>query len=250
MSKKKKSSIPTEAVRAVRSRVEERTRRQHGGDTGRVVPDVSAPGGARADLRIRVEEIATNAVAVRETLPQAFVDHVLEDPVDPPWQAAGDARIDLSVDAEAELVRVRGEGTFLLRHACVRCLRDVDFDLDVVLDLRLAPGLPEVPDEAGVAMGDELDEEGELLDPDEADLVPFDGRVIPLVDLLREQVFLEVPVHPACDTEGARPPEGPCSLDPEGALARERARWEDPRWAGLKALRNRLPPGNGDGTVH
>jgi uncharacterized metal-binding protein YceD (DUF177 family) len=248
---KKNNPIPSAAIRAARDREQAKLIKQRGGDTGRVLVDKNQPSGIRADLSIRVEELGLDGVMVHETLPQGFVDPMLEDPVEPPWRAAGDARLNLHVDGEAKLVRVRGAAFFPLRHACVRCLRDVEFDLELELDLRLAPGLPEVPGEEGLAIGDELGiDEGQMIDPDEADLVSFDGRSIPLLELLREQIFLEVPGHPACDTAGARPPEGPCTLDPEGALAQEQARWEDPRWAGLKALRGQLPPHKGDDTVH
>lgn len=215
------------------------------GSPRRVFPDARAEGGVKVELEIPIEDIDPE-LHVEETLPQGWVERLLDDPVDPPWRAAGDARVDLTLSREAATVRVTGEGSFPLEHACVRCLRDVRFDLDLDFDLRLAEGVPtdlEDDFDAFVGEGVELNGEADLLDPDEADLVPFDGRVVRLPDILREQIFLEVPMHPSCESEGAEPPEGPCTLDPDGALERERSRWQDPRWAGLLALKDRLPPG-------
>lgn len=214
------------------------------GTPRRVFPDARVEGGVKVDLDIPVDDIDPD-LHVDETLPRHWLEKLLDDPVDPPWRAAGDARVDLTLTREAATVHVAGEGSFPVEHACVRCLRDVRFELDVAFDLRLAEGVPTEPDEdlmgEGVEMG--LGDDDDALDPDAADLVPFDGRVVRLPEILREQIFLELPMHPSCESEGAEPPEGPCTLDPDGALERERGRWQDPRWAGLAALKDRLPPG-------
>ncbi len=241
------SKIPklSDPLKQARSNQMNRERARRGGATGRVVADARSETGVKADLDIRVDDIDDGGLDVNETLPRAWLEALLDDPSDPPWQAAGDARLELTLEREASTVRVIGEGRFPLQHACVRCLRDVRFTLDLDFDLRLAEGVPTAPDDDLMGEGEPMglgDDGG--LDPGEADLVPFDGRVVHLPDIVREQIFLEVPMHPACESEGAEPPEGECTLDPDGALAEERARWQDPRWAALAALKSRLPPGS------
>lgn len=214
------------------------------GTARRVYPDARAEGGVQVELDIPVEDIDPE-LHIEETLPSPWLGRLLDDPSDPPWRAAGDARVDLTLSREAGTVRVTGEGFFPLEHACVRCLRDVRFDLALDFDLRLAQGVDDDDVEGFMGEGVEMDVGDEdALDPEEADLVRFDGRVVRLPEIMREQIFLEVPMHPACESEGATPPEGPCTLDPDGALERERGRWQDPRWAALAALKDRLPPGS------
>lgn len=235
---------PSDPLRIAREREEARERARRGGASGRVIEDAREPFGVKVSLDIPIEEIQ-DGLDVEETLPKAWLENLLDDPADPPWRAAGDAEIDLSLQPEASTVKVTGEGRFPLVHSCVRCLRDVHFDLDVDFDVRLAPGIPDKPLEALMDEEEEMDlDDVDAIDPAEADLVPFDGRVVHLPAIMREQIFLDLPMHPACETEGAKPPEGPCTLDPEGALEKERGRWQDPRWAGLRALKDQLPPGS------
>lgn len=63
-------------------------------------------------------------------------------------------------------VLVTGSGLFALSHPCVKCLENVEIQHELLLDLKLEH--PEVVD---------------------------------LEDLLREELFLELPHYPACETE-------------------------------------------------
>ncbi|MFZ9887869.1 MAG: YceD family protein [Myxococcota bacterium] len=233
----------TPSLALARAQAEARTRIHLDGTSGRVTPDARAPFGFVVDLDIKVEDLQEELV-VQETLPQAWLQDLLADPSDPPWRTADDAHIDVLLEREAATVKVTGEGRFALAHACVRCLRDVRFDLAVGFDLRLAEGAAGEPNAEELQDDEEMESFGaDDIDPAEADLFPFDGRRVPLGAIIREQVFLELPMHPQCESEGAKPLPGPCTLDPDGALAREQARWQDPRWAGLLALKDQLPKG-------
>lgn len=213
------------------------------GSTGRVVEDRRAAHGFRVELRIPVDEIREPALRVKESLPASWLSDLLADPADEPWRAAADAQIDLRLVRDAQTVRVRGQSIAQFSHVCVRCLETIPFDLELDIDLRLVarndPDLSEddLAFESGIK--DWLDGNAEGIDLHEADEVHFDGRVVDLGAVLREQYFLELPTHPVCESPGAKP-GGPCVVDREGTLAEEQSRWVDPRWAGLLALKDRM----------
>jgi uncharacterized metal-binding protein YceD (DUF177 family) len=196
------------------------------------------------ELRVDTREIGESGLDVTCALPAIGLTELLADPEELPWTAVGDGEVRLRVTQEAERIRLRGGGETLLAHACVRCLREVRFPVPFELDVIFQKGKAAGPgEEEVVGTGDALwdDESAELLS--QADVVPYDGQHLDIASLLREQIFLEAPMHPTCDEPSAQPPEGACTLDPDGALAAEHGRWQDPRWDALRALRENLPPG-------
>lgn len=239
---RRKDPPPTDILRQTRARLAQKEL-ESTGSTGRVIADRRVAHGFRVDLRIPLDEIREPELRVKETLPASWLTDLLADPSDEPWRASGDAQIDLSLVRDAQTVRVRGQSSAQLSHVCVRCLETVPFDLALELDLRLvARNDPELAeDELAFESGmkDWLEGNAEAVDLHQADEVPFDGRIVDVAAVLREQMFLELPMHPACESPGANP-SGPCVVDREGALAEEQSRWVDPRWAGLMALKDRL----------
>jgi uncharacterized metal-binding protein YceD (DUF177 family) len=195
-------------------------------------------------LLIEADDIGEEGMVLERQLAAQVVGEMLSDESALSWGAAGGGDVALRLTREAQSVRVRGNGAFVLRHDCVRCLREVRFNLPLEVDVVLKKGKAELPDdEIAVGQGDRYweEESTELLAS--ADVIPFDGRRIDIASLVREQIFLEVPSHPACDLDGAEPEEGACEVDPSGALQKERERWVDPRFQALASLRDKLPPG-------
>jgi uncharacterized protein len=123
-----------------------------------------------------------------------------------------------------EEIRVRGELRVQLAGECDRCLAAVPMSLQLPLSLLFL-------NEKNV----EGDEEQELND-DEVETSTFAGAGVDLVEVLREQVLLALPMHWLCreDCKGLCPVCGsnrntqPCSC----VLP-----VEDDRWSGLQALR-------------
>lgn len=239
---RRKDPPPSAALRQTRARLVQKEL-ESTGSTGRVVEDRRVAHGFRVDLRIPLDEIREPELRIKERLPASWLTDLLADPGDEPWRAADDAHIDLTLVRDAQTVRVRGRSRAEFSHVCVRCLETVPFDLDLVLDLRLVarndPDLSEDELAFESGMNDWLEGKAEAVDLQQADEVPFDGRVVDVAALLREQIFLELPMHPVCESPGAKP-TGPCVVDREGALAEEQSRWVDPRWAGLLALKDRM----------
>jgi uncharacterized metal-binding protein YceD (DUF177 family) len=239
-----KTSTP--AVRAARDREQQRERLLRGGTTGRVVRDASKSSGVHVDLTIAVEELPDTGLDVIEHLPAAFVSEMLDEGRTPRWTGREDATLELHLSRESTLVRLEGSVSFRLSHPCVRCLNDVPFDVDLDLRLRLVERSATDVIEGDFAAGDlaegATDSLGDAEGVEDIDVASFQAGRISIPEVLREQLFLELPMHPACDHPLARPTE-PCLLDATVALAKEQGRGVDPRWAGLAELRDSLPPG-------
>jgi len=112
--------------------------------------------------------------------------------------------------------------------ACQRCLRPVASRVEETVELLLVSHEP----------GAEA-EERELEEKD-LGIVVIDGPEIDLRPILEEQMQLNVPMRPLCkeDCAGLCPVCGADLNDGDCGCQRQT---EDPRWAGLAALRDSLP---------
>jgi uncharacterized protein len=154
---------------------------------------------------------------------------------------AGHGVADLDLYADGTHVFAAGEFRGEVTVACSRCVEPVKLPIEEKLRVTFMPR-HEVPGEDGEDGGDprggaEADEGAEVADED-LDLFPYDGELVDLEPLFREQFVLAVPFAPLCreDCKGLCPQcgidrnTGTCSCEPP----------IDPRLAGLKGLK--LPP--------
>jgi uncharacterized protein len=162
----------------------------------------------------------------REHFERVFQPSVF-DPPDEDYRVA--APVELSIDVERsgpDSFRVRGRVATKLELLCGRCLETFELPVDAQFDLRYIPHV-----------GDAKDAEREIAEDDLTTSVYRDGT-LDLLDLLREQFLLVLPMKPLCAQScrglcpdcGANLNASDCSCQP---------RWEDPRLAPLKGLLNR-----------
>ena len=224
------------AVERARARMQERDRARHDGGTGRV-------NGNRVDLVVPLDEFNAGPVMISEELPMVWISDLVKDNNEVHWTATGPAKIELGLEVESAFVRIQGEAHFSLQHLCVRCgQRDVPFEVPLIVDLRLVERAPDKEinadyegfndgdDHAGLLLGDAADLE-------DVDIASYVGNSVDLAAVLREQLFLELPPHPNCESPGSTLDE-PC-LRSQDKLAVEKAHELviDPRWAGLLAIK-------------
>lgn len=146
------------------------------------------------------------------------------DPQDSEYRVA--APVDLTLDIQklgVDAFGVTGRVTARLEVVCSRCLEPFEVPVDAAFDLRYVP----VAENTGEG-------EQEIGEDDLATAFYREG-MLDLIDLMREQFVLALPMKPLCgeDCRGLCPHcgtnlnKGQCDCTP---------RWEDPRLAALKSL--------------
>lgn len=146
------------------------------------------------------------------------------DPQDDDYRVA--TPVELSMDVEkagGDVFRVTGHATTKLELECGRCLDPIEVPVDASFELRYVPQL-------------ENDGEGEReVAEDDLTTAFYSEGALDVIDLLREQFQLALPMKPLCTlacrglcpTCGANLNRTECGCAPK---------WEDPRLAPLKEL--------------
>ena len=149
------------------------------------------------------------------------------DPQDEEYRVG--APVELSMDVEkapGDAFRVSGRVRARLELQCGRCLEEFELPVDARFELRY------------VAQSDAAAEaEREILEEDLTTAFFSDG-MLDVLDLLREQFQLALPMKPLC-AEACRGICPECGANLNGADCACKPVWEDPRLAPLKALVNR-----------
>jgi uncharacterized protein len=131
--------------------------------------------------------------------------------------------VELSVDVEkkGERYRLVGRAATTLELACSRCVEAYRLPVEATFDLLYLPR-------------HENEGEGEHeIEEDDLDAAFYDDEQIDLGDLLREQLFLALPMKPLCSEscQGLCPV---CGTNRNAAACGCEVRWTDPRLAALE----------------
>ena len=154
----------------------------------------------------------------RSFQPSAF------DPQDPEYRVA--APVELSMDVERsgkDAFRVTGRATTRLELDCGRCLDPFALAVDVPFELQY------VPEEQNQG-----DAEREIQDDDLITAYYREGA-LDLVELLREQFQLALPMKPLC-SEACRGLCPECGANLNRTDCGHQPKWEDPRLSPLKEI--------------
>lgn len=149
------------------------------------------------------------------------------DPQDPDYRVAGPVELSLDVDKLGSgAFGVSGRAATRLAVECSRCVEPFEVPVDVAFSLRYVPHV----ENAG---------EGEReIGEDELTTAYYREGLLDLVDLLREQFVLALPMKPLCreDCRGLCPQ---CGTNLNRTQCECAPKWEDPRLAALKSLLSR-----------
>jgi uncharacterized protein len=162
----------------------------------------------------------------REHFERTFQPAVF-DPQDEDYRVV--APVDLSMDVEkagGDAFRVNGRATTRLELDCSRCLEPFELPVDARFELRYIP--------QGMNTGDA---EREISEDDLTTAFYREG-LLDVVDMLREQFQLALPMKPLC-AEACRGLCPECGMNLNRSECGCRPAWEDPRLAPLKGLLNR-----------
>lgn len=192
------------------------------------------PGGARGlsaldDLRL--QDIPEEGLRFEEPLPRSWLTEHLASSHGLRWAPRAEGTVDLEVTALGPVdrsppVRVHGRASAAVETDCVRCLEAVHQDVQVPIDMTLFSST-EVGDPAAR--------------PEGADEGRYEGRTIPLPEIIREHLLLELDMNPVCTDADACDARTRALIDEANRPAREAAAEDegaiDPRWAALARLK-------------
>jgi uncharacterized protein len=175
------------------------------------------------ELRYKIKEIPDEGLVVDQAIPTDLLKDALEGLEPDLSQCSGS--IHLTLTRARHDVVVSGRVSAALSVACGACLKPA------ALTVR-------VPIQVVYAEGDEEDED-EVEDLDAEDVIHYDGDVIDLRPMLREQLILSLPMSVRCK-EGCKGLCTVCGGDrnlTDCGHKVEVTQEEDPRFAALKSLK-------------
>ena len=177
-------------------------------------------------MRYRVNQIGPQGLPVDESLSVDWQADVLAGDLPTRFEPVGSIQLSGRLQRTGDDVVVKVAARFHLRSTCASCLKPIEpeVDLSVTQVLKPAP-------RSNRALPEEL--ELTAADLEEAH---YQGDVVDLSAVVREQILLALPMFPRCseDCQGLCPA---CGADRNNVECGCDAGNVDPRWAALKALK-------------
>jgi uncharacterized protein len=159
---------------------------------------------------------------VERTIPASAFE-----PDDPDYRVAAPVVLSMTVEkAGAETFRVTGRLQTRLELECSRCVEPFEMPVDATFELRYVPQTE-----------NQGEPEGEVTE-DDLTTAFYSQGTLDVIDLLREQLQLALPMKPLC-TEVCRGLCPDCGANLNRTECGCSPKWEDPRLAPLKGLLNR-----------
>ncbi len=196
---------------------------------------------------VRTDEIPAHGVEIKKEISEQAAAMLLEGntETETQWKANGPMLLDLSLVPQIERHSLKGQISLKVAHDCVRCLEVAEFAFDLELNLSLVEG-EEVMD---TDRAYDLDPQNmvSLLDGgaapdalwiDDEDIVVYQNEIIDLAAVLREQIFLDLPMNPRCGDPGTITNKK-CAPVADQYLNKKNKDL-DPRWAPLADLSKKL----------
>lgn len=189
------------------------------------------------DFRFELDRVKDAPLGIERELPTVYMDGILQAEPATGFVAVEPAAFRGKLSrVNAKDIVFEAEFSTALRTSCKRCLTSVDVGVPVKFLLEL---VPRSTYEAQFGEPVEDDGQGEIagtFTPEEAAQVPYDGNVVDLAPVVREQILLALPMGVVC-SEGC---QGLCQVCGknlnEGDCACDR-HVPDPRWAALKSIK-------------
>jgi uncharacterized protein len=205
---------------------------------------------ASPELKINVGDLDAGGQQFTFPLRAAWIRGVLED--HEATAAGPDGELDVRASRSGTDVVVHGMLKAELTVPCARCLTPVPLTIAEPLSLLFVPGKVTPPPVAPKAAekGDgkrkkRADPEEYEISPEEADTLPYDGDLVVLDDVVRDELILETPIFPLCseDCAGMSAPPGNSeagqSTQPQGTAPDAEHASIDPRLLPLLKLRTK-----------
>jgi uncharacterized protein len=188
-------------------------------------------------VRVNIDEIKEAGLERAWEMTREQVDEMVRDD-HAGYRAGGPAHVTARLERLGRRVHLRARAGADLTCPCRRCLAAVTVKVPVDFDLTLVPAQEAKAEERGEREDRGEGHSGGSFAPKDVEEETYEGKVIDLDPIVREQVLLALPGYPVCQ-EGCK---GLCPVC--GANLNERdcgcdRRVPDPRWAGLEKLKIR-----------
>jgi uncharacterized protein len=176
-------------------------------------------------LKISVDEIGPEGLALDVKLETAWLSELLG--ADLVFKPDGEGRLTVRLDRAGEIVHVRGRVHCNLQAPCGRCLEGLGFEINVPVEVAMFP----------VGSEPEAGPDGELAEED-LGVATYDGKTVDLTAIVRDEVFLEMPMNPICHYAAAEEcPNFQRNVGNVPRMEEEKRTGIDPRWAALQKLK-------------
>jgi uncharacterized protein len=188
---------------------------------------------ASPELKISVGDLDAGGKQLTFPLRAAWIRGVLED--HEATAAGPDGVLDVRASRSGSDVVVHGTLRAELRVPCARCLAPVPLEIRQTLSLLFVPGRAAVPSPALKADAPPAKREArsgpgnkrkKKPEPDEyemssadADTLPYDGEIVVLDDVVRDELILETPIFPLCSEDCPGMSAAPAHSDEAHPLA-------------------------------
>lgn len=187
-------------------------------------------------LVIKLEQVYAPREPYRRTLGRPFMDEVFAEASG--WSAKGPAEfVGYVTKLAGSAALLEGEAEVGVVSRCRRCLREVETTLPVEFTLNLVTRRDDRGYPGGGAGEDDGESEKAGTFDGEADEEYFDGEVIQLRPILREQILLALPaIEPVCREEC----KGLCVVCGHDLNEKDCGHLQkpaDPRWSALRDLK-------------
>jgi uncharacterized protein len=185
-------------------------------------------------MQVKIEEIREGGLTLNEPVEMTLVQEALAESEG--FRPEAPFKVEFRLNKVGSGVLLKGAFTATVVAPCKRCLVDVVLTLPTSFTLNLVP--ENLSDQVGLEGGedDERTERAGSFRLEDAEEETFDGKVIDLDPIIREQLLLALPMSAVCteDCKGLCPVcgqnlnEKPCGCE---------TRQIDPRLAALKNIK-------------
>ncbi len=182
---------------------------------------------AASAMKVHLDKIGVDGYELDTALEKTWVTEMMTE-AKAPFEGVSDGRLKVRLDRVGDdVVHVRGRVVVSLSAPCGRCLEGLRYDINVPIEVAMFPAGSEP------MAGDD----GEL-SADDLGVTTYEGKQIDLTAIVRDEVFLEMPMNPVCAFAEARQcpnyqkVAGSVEMPPE-----EPKPGTDPRWAALKSIK-------------
>ncbi len=161
-------------------------------------------------MRVHLDKIGPDGYDLDEPVTVAWLNSTLG--ADSPFRGSGDGRFLVRLERIDDAVYVRGRARLALTAKCSRCLDSVHLGIDAPVEVTLFPrGKEPSPAPDGELSGEHVG------------VAIYAKKEIDLSGILRDEVFLELPMNPICNEEcsglcpncGSNLNEGDCDCEPQ-----------------------------------